>query len=209
MKWVVFCWSDSLLPPEGISPEDFIVCADSGLEYALRCGIRPNLLLGDFDSYPREKLPAGIETLVLPAEKDDTDAMFAIRTGLERGYDRILLAGGIGGRPDHTVGALMALNYAAQRGAEAICSDGRSWMELFRGPCRKVYFQDRRIYFSVLPWGGPALGVTLEGMKYPLHNATLLPDFPLGVSNELAQPQASVEVQQGTLLIVRCGEAIT
>lgn len=52
--------------------EDTIVCADAGLRHAEAMGIRPHLVLGDFDSYAGQ-LPADAECLRLPAHKDDTD----------------------------------------------------------------------------------------------------------------------------------------
>ena len=35
MRWVVFCWSKSNVPPKGLRPDDVIVCADSGAADAL------------------------------------------------------------------------------------------------------------------------------------------------------------------------------
>ena len=86
MRWVVFCWSSSSVPPEGLREDDVIVCADSGMEYARRCGLVPSIVLGDFDSY-RGSLPSHTEILRLPVEKDDTDTLLAIKLGIEKGYE--------------------------------------------------------------------------------------------------------------------------
>ena len=55
---------------------------------------------------------------------------------------------------------------------------------------------------SVFAHGGAAEGVTLSGLKYPLSDALLQPDFPLGVSNEACAENISIEVKRGTLVIV-------
>ncbi|NMC55825.1 MAG: hypothetical protein GYA50_01210 [Eubacteriaceae bacterium] len=34
---------------------DIIICADGGLKTALKCGIIPHVLLGDFDSVEKEE----------------------------------------------------------------------------------------------------------------------------------------------------------
>ena len=62
----------------GIEAADFIIACDRGYFYARNTGIRPYLLVGDFDSY-RGALPADVPVLDLPVEKDDTDTMAAVR----------------------------------------------------------------------------------------------------------------------------------
>ncbi|MDO4484733.1 MAG: hypothetical protein Q4C54_10005 [Clostridia bacterium] len=37
--------------------EDFIICADGGYAAAAKHGIRPNLVIGDFDSMPASAVP--------------------------------------------------------------------------------------------------------------------------------------------------------
>jgi len=45
-------------------------------------------------------------------------------------------------------------------------------------------------------------GVTMRGFKYPLNDATLTNEFPIGVSNEFAGEKGVVSVRDGALLIV-------
>lgn len=55
---------------------------------------------------------------------------------------------------------------------------------------------------SVFCHGDRAEGVTLTGLAYPLSDAALAGDFPLGVSNRRLEGQpATVSVRRGTLLI--------
>ena len=50
--------------------------------------------------------------------------------------------------------------------------------------------------------GDRAEGVTLTGLAYPLSDAALAGDFPLGVSNRRLEGRpATVSVRRGTLLI--------
>ena len=55
---------------------------------------------------------------------------------------------------------------------------------------------------SVFAQGGAALGVSIRGLKYPLEDGTLMPDYPLGTSNEFCGEDAQVEVRDGALLLV-------
>jgi len=43
-------------------------------------------------------------------------------------------------------------------------------------------------------------------LKYPLDNATIKNEHPLGVSNEFTGAQATVSVRDGTLIITWAGE---
>ena len=57
---------------------------------------------------------------------------------------------------------------------------------------------------SVFCQGDRAEGVTLAGLAYPLSDAVLTGDFPLGVSNRRLDGQrATVAVRRGTLLILQ------
>lgn len=69
--------------------------ADAGYHNAERLGLRPDLIVGDFDSAPQPKTEH--ETIVLPHVKDDTDTQYAAHWLLEHGYDEITLLGALAG----------------------------------------------------------------------------------------------------------------
>jgi thiamine pyrophosphokinase len=60
---------------------------------------------------------------------------------------------------------------------------------------------------TLLAVGGPALGVTTEGLEYPLAGETLEPGSSRGVSNVFAAPAARVTLSAGVLLAIRPGPA--
>ena len=69
----------------GIRDADFIIACDRGYAYAKEAGIRPDLLVGDFDSYKGER-DKRVPVLDLPVEKDDTDTMAAVRWAVSEGF---------------------------------------------------------------------------------------------------------------------------
>ena len=75
--------------------DDYIVCADRGYAYCAAMGRKPDLILGDFDSY-NGKLPPGCEVLRYPIEKDDTDTMLAVKEAIRREFADILMLGMLG-----------------------------------------------------------------------------------------------------------------
>ena len=76
------------------SDGDFVIAADAGLKHCTEAWVAPDLILGDFDSLG--EAPEGGDVLQLPVEKDDTDTIYAMRVGLERGYTDFVVYGGTG-----------------------------------------------------------------------------------------------------------------
>lgn len=178
---------------------DLLIAADGGLASLERLGEEPDLVVGDFDSLGR--VPRGEKVTVLPREKDDTDTMYALRLGLERGFRRFLIYGGLGGRLDHTVANLQTLVYLNRQGAFGLLAgEGMCAVAVTEGTL--VFPAGLRGYCSVFSAMGEAGGVTLEGLKYPLDRADLTGAFPLGVSNEFTGVPARVRVEKGTLLVL-------
>ena len=186
----------ALLPERGAG--DLLIAADSGYAALEGAGVLPDICVGDFDSLGYE--PGGCEVLHLPVEKDDTDMVAAARLGMERGCDRFTFLGVLGGaRFSHSLAAVQTLGWLVSRGARG---------EILSAGCRVSTASNERVSWpasargsvSVFALGGPAV-VSLEGLKYPLRRHEL-DIFPLGVSNSFTGLPASVEVHEGTALIV-------
>lgn len=183
-------------PAEG----DLVIAADAGYRVCRAAGIVPTLLLGDFDSMDQ---PEDFENVHRsPVEKDDTDTMLAVKTALEQGCDEVFLYGGTGGkRLDHTLANLQTLLYLRRRGA-------RGW--LYDDDFVWTVIEDERItvqktvewgLLSLFCLGDRAEGIDLTGLQYPLKDAVLTPEFPLGVSNHVVGESACVTVKKGALAV--------
>jgi len=177
-------------------PGDFLIAADGGLDHLARWGLRADLLIGDMDSLASR--PGDIPRVTFPREKDATDLSLALDEAIARGYNHIIITGAWGGRPDHSVGSLQLLAKAARSGNDArmLCSGyvaaavtGGGTMRLRGGGT-----------VSVFAYGGQAHGVTIRGLAYPLENAILRDDTPLGVSNSL-HGEGEITLEHGTLLV--------
>ena len=108
--------------------DDFFVFCDSGLKHMEGLGVKPDLIVGDFDSH--EKPDTDVETIVLPREKDDTDTFFAAKEMVRRGFEEFLLVGVIGARLDHTLGNLSILFMLDTAGKSAEAIDDYSEIEV-------------------------------------------------------------------------------
>ena len=195
---VIFCAAgfDALLRP--IAETDFVIAADGGLQHTRSLGITPDAVLGDFDSLGY--VPEGAN--VYPVEKDDTDAMLAVRLGLAKGYREFILYGSLDGpRLDHTIANFQTLQYLADHGATGLLV-GRDYLVTVIKEGRLTFPKENRGTVSVFCLGSDAEGVNIRGLYYPLENGKLTAGFPLGVSNHFTGEEAEVSVEKGSLLIM-------
>lgn len=185
---------------EYLDPDDFNIFCDSGLFHQEALGVKPHLIVGDFDSHEDPHL--NVETIVLPREKDDTDTVYAVKEAVRRGFDDFLLLGVAGGRLDHTLGNLSILLSLHAQGKRALLVDDWSEMEVVgREP---AYIDGCFPFFSLLNISGTAQGITIEDAKYPLRDAEIPCTYQYGVSNEvLPGRRARVSVGEGELLLIR------
>ena len=195
---VIFCAAecDGLARP--IGPESFVIAADGGLRHTEKLGIAPDAVLGDFDSLGF--CPEGAN--VFPVEKDDTDAMLAVRLGLERGCEEFLLYGSLDGpRLDHTVANFQTLQFLADHGAAGYLIGNTTMVTVVKNG--KITFPAGLSgTISVFCMGPDAVGVTEKGLFYGLENGTLSSGFPLGVSNHFTGEAAEISVKNGSLLVL-------
>lgn len=200
---VIFCAAEfsALLQPVG--EDDYVIAADGGLRHTRELGITPDEVLGDFDSLGYTPEGAG----VFPVEKDDTDAMLAVRRGLEQGFRNFLLYGSLDGpRLDHTVANFQTLQFLADHGATGILVGLQQLVTVVKnGSLRFPAGCSGTV--SVFCMGQDAQGVTLKGLHYPLENGTLTAGFPLGVSNHFTGVPAEISVEDGSLLVIWGREA--
>ena len=166
------------------SPGDLLIAADAGFAHLQTLGITPDVVVGDFDSLG--VLPEHPSVVQTPVVKDDTDTLTAVRLGLEKGYRHFRLYQTLGFLLDHG-----AHGWLIGRGEilTAIRNESYTFSAEYHGT------------LSVFAIGGEAVGVSEHGLQYTLHNATLSPFMPLGVSNAFLGQPATVSVKTGTLLL--------
>lgn len=183
-----------------LSADDFYIFCDCGLNHQEKLGVKPDLIVGDFDSYNRPV--TDIETIVLPCEKDDTDTVFAVKEAIKRGHKDFILIGVVGGRFDHTLGNVAILLMLENQGLNGKIIDDFSEMEIVTD--KTAFVEDKFSYFSLLNITGKAEGVDIKNAKYPLTSAEIKCDYPIGVSNEVIKGKtAEITVKNGNLLLIK------
>lgn len=189
---------------ELLASAQLVVAADGGALHCRALGVRPHIILGDFDSLPAAELAAwqaeGVRTISHPVEKDATDLELALLYAQEHGADQIAVLGGLGTRWDHSVANLL-LGAQQQFAAMRITFlQGRQRLFTFRGQIALTAQMGELV--SLLPVGGDAVGVTTRGLKYPLDGETLHLGSSRGVSNVAVESGAEVRLTSGILLCI-------
>ncbi len=198
---------------EELSRAEWVICADGGGNGALASGRMPNVLIGDLDSISRENLKycqeAGVEIIVYPKEKDETDLELAFQYvrrkfyGQEQHHENksieLCLYGFSGGRADHFMGNLALMLAFAKLGLTIKAKDRNQTLWIIGG--EEAIDGEEGQEISLVPLTEQAL-VSTTGLYYPLHRSVLYQTSPRGVSNVFTGSQATVTVHEGWLLVV-------
>jgi len=184
-----------------------VIGADSGVHHAHALGLTVDIAVGDFDSIDPEVLRSlrGCEIRRHPVDKDATDLELALDTALESGADRAIVIGGHGGRLDHLLGNAFVI--AARRyeplALRAVMGD--ALVAVVHPGADLEVAGETGAAITVLAVHGAATGVDIEGLAWPLHDATLHPGSTLGLSNRFLTAKALIRVRTGTLLVIYPG----
>ena len=176
-----------------------LIAADGGYNRLKDLGIIPDFLVGDFDSL--ENVPQDVPTEKFSEEKDQTDMMIAIDKGFDLGYTTFAIYGGLGGRLDHSIANIQLLSYISKKRGRGYLIQGDTIITVIRDEQYKIKGQDQG-YLSVFSLDKSAKGVTLRGLKYGIKDAELNNHYPIGVSNEFIGEEVSIQVKEGSLMVL-------
>ena len=186
---------------------DRILAADSGMNALYAAAVTPDIIIGDFDSADKKILAffqqnKEIDFCTLNPEKDDTDTEFAIRESIRRGADSITIIGGTGTRLDHVLGNISLLGIGFEEHIPIELLDEHNRIRMIQKPLTLERETQYGKYVSLIPYGGDVHGVKLRGFKYPLSDYTMGGFNSLGISNEIVDEKAVIELTRGSLLVI-------
>lgn len=189
---------------KALRPDDFIIACDAGYRNCEVLGRKPNIIVGDFDTAPCPEKDDD-DIVILPHVKDDTDTEYAAKLASEKGFDEVLMLGGLGGkRLEHTLANLCTGLGLEKRGARVTLLDERSRITYVMPGETRRYRKENYFFFSVFPMEGRAEGVCESGSFYELSDAELTAVYPIGVSNEYAEGSdcITINTRTGALVVV-------
>ena len=190
---------------ESIPTAENYIGVDKGALTLARNGKRMLLAIGDFDSVEESDLAYIKEysdTLIqLNPIKDDTDSEAAVMYAIERGYQKIHLYGGLGGRLDH---AMINLRLVSRFPETIYLHDQNNFIfSLGEG----VHSIDKRDYTYISFFTENEATISLEGLKYPLDKQQLTNKDTYTTSNEILEDRGVVTVHAGQVTVIQSKDA--
>ncbi len=181
---------------------ELVVAADSGVRHAAVLGVRPDLIVGDFDSATRRDLEPfdTVPREVHPARKDLLDLELALNVARKRGATEFVIVGALGGRLDQTLAALFISSRLHEQHPVALHS-GHSAAYPLRSGETLILTLPAGTTFSVLSLA-PVSVVSLGGSSYPLARAELPFGVGLGVSNQTTREPLTTTLHRGSALLL-------
>ena len=188
-----------------IDEGDCIICADGGGRHALAMGLKPDYLMGDFDSLAPDlleelkSLDNPPKLVKFPSEKDKSDSQLAVEFAMTLNPDSIIIMGGTGSRLDHTLATITLLAMYPDVNIHVVDDTN----DLYLTTDRAVIKGKPGDEVSILPLTPVVKGVTTKGLKWPLVNKTIEMGSSLGISNVLLENEAEFTLTEGKLLVLR------
>lgn len=179
-----------------------VVCADGGANVAHALGLRPDLIIGDFDSISAEAAAAfeeeGVEMRRM-TRQDDTDFEKALIHLRDKGVRRVVVLGVTGKLLDHTLGNISILHRFLPF-MRIVLFDPHFRVDVLReGGSFRSRAGDR---ISIVPVP-VAHHVSYSGLRYPLDGVTLRFGEREGTCNEACGDAFSLDFSDGSLLLFR------
>ena len=182
--------------------DDFIIAADGGTRHTLALGLTPSIIIGDMDS-----LPAGFEiskfdndVILYPQDKNETDLELAIQHALTLNPEQVIILAALGGRLDQTLGNIALISDLRPSTCNLKLDDGIEEIFFCRDEC-EINGKPGDLV-SLIPWQGEVAGIVTTNLKWTLQDETLYPQKTRGISNEMLDDTATVQIKSGLLLVI-------
>ena len=198
---------DFALPILKSEDTEVIIGVDSGLKLLYDNEIKPDYIVGDFDSAPRSLVSYYREELNVPVREfnpvkdaSDTEIALSLCIGLNR--KEIWILGATGNRIDHMWANVQCLQIALDAGADARIVDSHNQIRLLDKGITLKREEAFGKYFSLFPLELPVDDLSITGAKYPLKDHFMKPDDSLCVSNEFAEDEVDISFAFGKVILM-------
>lgn len=198
MKCIIMGASKTSIKNIIVNSDDYIIASDGGYNNLLNLNIKPNLLVGDFDSIT--DVPNNIEIKKFKREKDETDTYLAIEEGIKRGYNNFELYGCLGNRPEHTIANIQNIVGFKKKGINCTLIDENTKV-LIVSENESVKIFEKDSYISLFSYTSNCV-VSIKNMKYNLEKYKITNTFPIGLDNEPIDDVGLIEVHEGTAILI-------
>ena len=194
-----------------IKKSDYIIAVNGGSKHAKNFGLIPDLIIGDLDSISKEDYvyfqSKGSTFLRYDPIKDKTDVHLAIEHVMKSEFKEILLICVFGDRIDHIIANIFLLLKVVEAGIKIKIIDEFNEIVLIQNFGKiKGNIGDT---VSLIPLTETVTGIQLTGLKYIPKDGKLKMNDTLGISNILTKKVATIQINNGKLLVIKPNKRIT
>lgn len=160
--------------------------------------------VGDFDSVSEEEkqqIQKKTSMLPLPAHKNETDTEVAVEEAMQRGYEEIILYGGLGGRIDHELANLYLIMH---RKLPITLMNEQNRIKRLEPGVYKIE-KSSYTYLSFLALCDSC--ISESGVAYPLDHCDISNQDIFTVSNEIIEQEALITIHHGSVLMIETRDA--
>jgi thiamine pyrophosphokinase len=180
---------------------DTLICADGGVNSAMKMNLIPDLIIGDLDSISTEALRKFklVSKIIEIKRQNDTDVEKCLKYVIKKGFNEVLLMGVTGNRLDHTFCNLgIVLKFFPKINLFLIAEDsflrplkGNVELKSVAGETISLYGFDNKTR------------ITSYGLKYPLRNISLPFGEKESTSNVARKKVVKLNINNGTIFVIR------
>jgi thiamine pyrophosphokinase len=176
---------------------DYFIAADGGGNIALNLGASPDVVIGDLDSFDKNR-DEEFEIIFKP-DQETNDLEKALQLARKERATHVQVLGATGLRLDQTLKNLSVLKQFDAHFEELRFRDNFGETRLIE----KDFSEEIPIgtTISLFPLSGKVTGISTSGLKYPLKKEALENGVRDGSSNEVTSNPVQITYKKGDLLL--------
>jgi thiamine pyrophosphokinase len=187
---------ESRLAIQIVKSASIIIAADGGTLACKKSGIKPDFIIGDFDSISRDLLNQYHDIEIIHIEdQNSTDMEKALNFATSLSPDRLIVLSAFGKRMDHTSANLFFLAEYNEKVPVQIY-DNYGYMTILKEGKHIFKHKTGTIISFFSPY--PVKNISLKGFRYNLQNQNYDPYF-IGMSNVCEQEECIIEFESGRI----------
>ncbi|BBM46431.1 thiamine diphosphokinase [Leptotrichia trevisanii] len=188
-----------------VSENTVCFCADGGANFAFKYGKMPEVIIGDLDSIEKKVLgyykSKNILIKKFPKDKDFTDFELILKeinkiSENKNFVEKIFVVGGLGKRIDMTLSNLFIM----EKYKNLVFLQENE--EIFYAEKSFILKNKKEYEFSIIPISEKVEKLTLKGFKFETDKIEVKRESSRLVSNVIVENEASVEFENGKLIII-------
>ncbi|MBR4115857.1 MAG: thiamine diphosphokinase [Bacteroidales bacterium] len=173
-----------------------IICCDGAIQKLSAVGVKPTVIVGDFDSLPKSLMEKYSDIIFHNPDQETNDLTKSMQWAKQHGFTDVCILGATGLREDHTLGNISLLaDYEQQGFSVKMVTDSGVFTPVNHTHCFSSFKGQQVSIFSLKP----DVPIRSENLKYPFNRP--LPSWWCGTLNESLGEQFTLYFDEGKVLV--------